>query len=88
MSTNHNDFPNASVSFTTPTTIETVIENPNIANIENDVKIVEHAIEEILEIAEPQYVAPADYCFGFCNIIIDLFLMWLYNVKVVKSKTT
>jgi len=77
------DFSNTSVSFTTSAT-----ENQNIANIENDIKIVEHAIEEILEIAEPQYVAPADYCFGFFNIIIDLFFMWLYNVNVVKVKTT
>ena len=70
-----------SIYMSTP---EPINHKPPIDKIEmeKDVKALENVVDDILEITEPQYVAPVDYCFGFCNGLIDLFLTWLYDAKV------
>ena len=56
-----------------------------ITNIENEVNVVEKAVEEIIDVSLPQYEAPVEYCFGFCNVVLDLLLKWWYMPKQKNS---
>ena len=60
-------------------TTSTVAEK--ISEIEREVKEVEKVVDEVLIDFEPQYAPATEYCFGICNVLFDLFLEWLYNVK-------
>jgi len=52
-----------------------------ITTIENEVIVVEKAVDEIIEISLPQYEQPVEYCFGLCNVVLDLLLKWWYMPK-------